>query len=154
MSRVHPLADHLVERDCFSFPWNLRPTGRCDVVTSVMPDWSGRYWFVSRLGVIGVVDPATGAVRTIRLPDEEIENSMAVDRDAVYVVSDRAVYALTADGEGAPTVEWREEYDRSGGPRPGQLALGSGTTPTLVGDDLLAITDGADPVRVVVMRRG
>lgn len=43
-----------------------------------MPDWSGRYWFVSRLGVIGVVDPATGAVRTMELTDEEIENSMAV----------------------------------------------------------------------------
>lgn len=149
----YPLAGHLVERDCFAFPTNLDPVGACDVVTAVMPDWSGRYWFVSRRGVVGTVDPATGEVRTLTLAGEEIENSMAVDDRAVYVVSDHAVYALAADPSGAPGVRWREDYDHSGGPRPGQLALGSGTTPTLVGDDLLAITDGADPVDVVVMRR-
>jgi hypothetical protein len=119
-----------------------------------MPDVAGRYWFVSRLGVVGVVDPADGTVHTTVLSGEEIENSVAVDAEGVYVVSDAAVYGMSAGADGGPVVDWREPYDRSGGPRPGQLALGSGTTPTLVGERLLAITDGADPVNVVVLRRG
>jgi len=149
----YPLVSYLTERDCFQSPGNLHPSGRCDVITSVMPDWSGRYWWVSRLGVVGTVDPGTGSVRTISLPGEEIENSVAVDANGVYVLSDFAQYKMTADPSGTPSIVWREEYDHSGGIRPGQVSLGSGTTPTLVGSDLLAIADGADPVRVVIMKR-
>ncbi len=150
----YPLVSHLSERDCFDLNTNPFPSGHCDVVTSVMPDWSGRYWWVSRRGIVGTVDPVTGQVSTTQLPGEEIENSVAVDSDGVYVLSDHAQYMMTADPSGTPTVEWREEYDHSGGIRPGQVSLGSGTTPTLVGSDLLAIADGADPVRVVIMKRG
>lgn len=149
----YPLVSHLPERDCFQFPENLYPSGRCDVITSVMPDWSGRYWWVSRLGVVGTVDPATGSVKTISLPGEEIENSVAVDANGVYVLSDFAQYMMTTDPSGTPSTVWREPYDHSGGIRPGQVSLGSGTTPTLVGGDLLAIADGADPVNVVIMKR-
>jgi hypothetical protein len=150
----YPLASYLPQRDCFQNPGNLYPSGPCDVITSVMPDWSGRYWWVSRQGIVGTVDPATGAVHTIQLPNEEIENSVAVDASGVYVVSDLAQYMMTTDASGTPTIVWRETYDHSGGLRPGQISLGSGTTPTLVGDDLLAIADGHDPIDVVIMRRG
>ena len=38
--------------------------------------------------------------------------------------------------------------------KPGQASAGSGTTPTLMGDGLVAITDNADPMNVLVYRRG
>jgi hypothetical protein len=38
--------------------------------------------------------------------------------------------------------------------KPGQVSAGSGTTPTVMGDRWVAITDNADPMNVVVYRRG
>ena len=44
-------------------------------------------------------------------------------------------------------------YKNSGIRKPSQVNAGSGTTPTLLGDEWLAITDNADPMNVVVYRR-
>ncbi|TXS12925.1 hypothetical protein EAO71_36045, partial [Streptomyces sp. ms191] len=41
-----------VPHDCVSWT-NLFPSGVCDPVTSVMPDWDGRIWWVTRLGRVG-----------------------------------------------------------------------------------------------------
>ena len=41
---------------------------------------------------------------------------------------------------------WREPYENSGLRKPGQASAGSGTTPTLMGSGLVAITDNADPM--------
>jgi hypothetical protein len=124
-----------------------------DRITSVLPDWLGRLWFVGRYdGVIGVVDPATSAIHAITL-GEEIENSFAVDKDGVYVVSDAAMYRLWADGDGMPLVVWSSVYQNVGVQKPGQFDAGSGTTPTLMSGGYVAITDNADPMNVVVYRR-
>lgn len=49
---------------------------------------------------------------------------------------------------------WRETYDRGTAPKPGAINQGSGTTPTLLGEDLVAISDNADSrVNVVVYHR-
>ena len=48
---------------------------------------------------------------------------------------------------------WRETYANTGQLKPGQTERGSGTTPTLMGSDLVAITDNADPMDIVVYRR-
>ena len=37
-----------------------------DGIISVLPDWNGRLWFVTRQGVVGTIDRASGAVRTLR----------------------------------------------------------------------------------------
>jgi hypothetical protein len=125
-----------------------------DGIVSVLPDWSGRFWFVSRDGIVGTVERASGAIRTLRLPGEGISNSFAVDETGgVYIVSDRALYRFDADPTGAPQLSWREVYPNSGIHKPGQSDAGSGTTPTLMGDDLVAITDNADPMDVIVYRR-
>jgi hypothetical protein len=50
-------------------------------------------------------------------------------------------------------VTWREPYDNIGQKKPGQTQAGSGTTPTVMGRDYVAITDNADPMNVVVYRR-
>ncbi len=44
-----------------------------------------------------------------------------------------------------PQVRWAAAYDRGTRQKPGQLSQGSGTTPTLIGKDLVAITDNAEP---------
>lgn len=149
--RVYDLLPYL-ERDCWTL-FHQNPVGKCDAVTSVLPDWDGRYWFVTRQGKVGTVDPGPGTVSILDL-GEEIENSFAVDEHGVYIVSDFAMYMFRAGPSGEPVKVWREAYDRGTYRKPsGQLSWGSGTTPTLIGDDLVSITDNADDMHVVYMDR-
>src|SRR5207247_1644304 len=48
-------------------------------IISCLPDWSGLLWFVTVNALVGTVDPASGAVETMRLAGEAIGNSFAVD---------------------------------------------------------------------------
>jgi hypothetical protein len=124
-----------------------------DSIISALPDWSGRIWFVSAAGVVGTVDRAAGTVRSLAL-GEKIGNSFAVDETGgVFIVSDGALYRFDATAAGAPAVTWREPYANTGVKKPGQTQAGSGTTPTLMGSQYVAITDNADPMDVVVYRR-
>jgi hypothetical protein len=122
-------------------------------IVSVLPDWGGRLWFVTREGVVGNVDPSSGAVRIHEL-GEGISNSFSVDDSGgVYIVSDKALYRFDTGPGGGPEVAWRAVYENSGQHKPGQSDAGSGTTPTLMGKDFVSITDNADPMNVVVYRR-
>lgn len=144
-----------VPHDCVSWT-NLYPSGTCDPVTSVMPDWQGRIWWVTRLGRVGTVDPETSAVRSVQLAGEEIQNSFSVAEDGVSIVTDHALYSFAASADGTPAVQWRQTYDRGTGTKPGSVNQGSGTTPDLFGegDDYVAITDNADDrMNVLVYRR-
>lgn len=123
-------------------------------ISAVLPDWAGNYWFVNRFGIIGVVNRESGAVKTLKLEGEEIQNSFAVDETGVYVLSNYALYKLRADDAGQPAILWRETYDRGARHKLGQIEQGSGTTPTLFGDGYVAITDNAEPrMNVLVYRR-
>jgi hypothetical protein len=126
-----------------------------DKLVAAMPDWSGLIHVVSKEGVVVTVDPSQrdGRIRSLDL-QEPIGNSFAVDEDGgVYVVTDEALYRLDADRRGRPRVTWREEYENIGVTKPGQTQAGSGTTPTLMGSDHVAITDNDDPMNVVVYKR-
>jgi hypothetical protein len=124
-----------------------------DKIISALPDWGGRLWFASTSGVVGTVDPASGKVASRPL-GERIANSFAVeDTGAVYIVTDAAMYRLEAGADGIPRTVWRKPYENSGVQKPGQSSAGSGTTPTLMGAGLVAITDNADPMNVLVYRR-
>jgi outer membrane protein assembly factor BamB len=127
-----------------------------DQLNSALPDWSGRLWFVTRRqGLVGVLDPRTGRVLGTHRTGEAVGNSFAVDdTGGVFVVTDRAQYRFDSGRRGAPRVSWRVRYDNVGIQKPGQFDAGSGTTPTVMGRRYLAITDNADPMQVVVMRRG
>ena len=128
--------------------------GPSDGIVSVLPDWEGRLWFVSRRGVVGTIDPDSGTVRKVAL-GEGISNSFAVDDGGgVYIVSAAALYRFDAGAGGAPEVSWRQPYPDSGIHKPGQSDAGSGTTPTVMGRRWVAITDNADPMNVRVYRRG
>ena len=126
-----------------------------DPLNSALPDWSGRLWFVSRRdGVVGALDRRSGRVLGVRRTGEAIGNSFAVDDSGgVFVVTDRAQYRFDAGRGGRPKISWRVRYDNVGVQKPGQFDAGSGTTPTLMGRRYLSITDNADPMKVVVLRR-
>jgi len=127
--------------------------GTEDKIVSVIPDWSGRLVFVTAAGVVGAVEPDSGEVRTLDL-GEVVANSIAVDDDGgVYVATAKAMYRIDVTRAGRPAVTWREVYDNSGQVKPGQVSSGSGTTPTVMGKQWVAITDNADPMQVVVYRR-
>jgi hypothetical protein len=141
-----------------------------DNIQTVMPDFQGRLWFVVRhSGLVGVLDPATGAVGSVTLckrnptdptacEPEQIANSfpfikVAADVSDAFVVTTKAMYRLTAGPDGVPHVLWRSEYKNFGGQKPGQLSPGSGTSPTLVdGGKYVAITDNDDRMHIVVYR--
>ena len=83
---------------------------------------------------------------------EEVENSFAVDRDAIYIVSDKRMYRFSVGRGGRPHIDWKVTYRNSGIHKPSQVDAGSGTTPTLMKGGYVAITDNADPMNVVVYR--
>ncbi|WP_460786431.1 hypothetical protein [Nocardioides maradonensis] len=117
-----------------------------DCLVATMPDWSGNVFFATQQGRVGVIKPTTGAVHTIRFVGEGIFNSMSGDETgAVYVVTDHKLYAIAAGAAGVPHVRWAAAYERGSVQKPGQLSQGSGTTPTLLDNGLIAITDNADP---------
>jgi hypothetical protein len=84
---------------------------RCDYLVSVKPDWAGRIWFSSLEGVVGTLNPRTGAVRTLHLPDGErvvkaISTSFrGVALGAKLSMSKGIVYNFerTVDDAGVPT---------------------------------------------------
>lgn len=112
-------------------------------VTSVLPDWRGRYWYVGSLGTVGVVRPG-GKADSLNLDGEDIENSFAITREGAYVVTGAALYRLVIGPQGPPVVAWRLEYDRGTSQKPGQTSRASGTTPTVFAG-YVAITDNAEP---------
>lgn len=143
-----------------------------DSILSVLPDWSGNLWFVSMMGVVGYIDYKTEQVHTYRLMNENptpkpkevnyevIANSFVTDETGgVFVVSDHALYRFEIGASGSPEWIWRVAYDRGHRRRekPGQVSIGSGTTPTLlnIGDaKFVSIADNADPqMHVLVFRR-
>jgi hypothetical protein len=122
-------------------------------IISALPDWSGRIWLATITGLVAVIDPTTGEVKTHDL-GEVVQNSFAVgDKGGVYIVSAAALYRFKADASGTPVVKWRKVYENTGEQKPGQVSAGSGTTPTLHGDNWVSITDNADPMNVVVYKR-
>lgn len=127
---------------------------RDDKIISVLPAWSGELVFVTERGVVGAVGRRTGRIQVLRL-GETVTNSFAVDETGgIYIVSTAALYRIDLSRTGAPRVSWREKYANTGETKPGQVSPGSGTTPTLVNDEWVAITDNSDPMRVVVYQRG
>ncbi|HEX4718654.1 MAG TPA: hypothetical protein VH300_09010, partial [Thermoleophilaceae bacterium] len=123
-----------------------------DKIISALPDWSGRIWFASSNGVVGYIDPTNGQVKSIDTKEPN-GNSFSVDETGgVFIVTDKAMYRFDASALGVATT-WREPYDNVGVKKPGQTEAGSGTTPTVMGRNYVAITDNADPMNVVVYKR-
>ena len=131
-----------------------------DNITGVMVDWQGRIWFTTGKGTVNVLNPATyqqaGAqsVKGVKLGENEaIQNTFAVTKDGVYVVTSAKTYRVWAGSDDDPYVVWSEPYNTIGSVRNGQYELGSGTSPTILGDGrYVAITDNDTQLHVVVFR--
>jgi hypothetical protein len=121
------------------------PTDDCLVAT--LPDWSGNIFFATQDGRVGFINPTTGVAKSMKFPDGDgIYNSISGDATgAIYLVTDHRLAAVEADSDGAPVVRWSTTYDRGTQQKSGQLSQGSGTTPALIGDHVVAITDNAEP---------
>ncbi|MQW77502.1 hypothetical protein GHK92_16640 [Nocardioides sp. dk4132] len=122
-----------------------------DCLVALMPDWSGRIWWVSREGRVGTI-ARDGRIAALEL-GEEVANSMSVDATGVYLVTTEALHKLAADRRDRPVVRWRTAYERGSERKPGQLTQGSGTTPTILPGGIVAITDNAEPRMNVVFVR-
>lgn len=130
-------------------------------ITDAIPDYEGNIWFVTRPGQVGFIDKSD-KLHMITLKNEEIQNTLAICDDGIYIVSDTAMYRFEVGTDGNPLYTWRTEYDRGTTLKPGAINQGSGTTPTLLDvpradgsiAKLVAITDNADErVNVVVYDR-
>ncbi len=137
----------VVPHDCIT-PLNWSPEGECDPITAVMPDHHGAIWFVTRRGRYGVLDVTKNdpsqAIKMAQFENEEIQNGFSVARDGVYIVSDHALYRMATNAQGEPSIIWKESYDRGTTRKVGSINQGSGSTPTLLGERYVTITDNAD----------
>jgi hypothetical protein len=126
-------------------------------IHDVIPDWQGNLWFVTSRNLLGYRDATTGKLFTYELEaeGEVIQNSFAVDEKGLYVVSTDALYHFKTGPGGEIEHTWREDYDNGTVQKPGTLSHGSGTSPTLIGEDLVAIADDGHPfTHVMVYKRG
>lgn len=127
-------------------------------IHDIMPDWEGNLWFVTSNGYLGYRDKDSGEFHTYKmeLEGEAIQNSFAVDKDGIYVASTHALYQFQIDEKTKkPVYNWRELYERGEVQKPGTLSHGSGTSPTLFGDGLVAIADDGYPsTNIAVYKRG
>lgn len=125
-----------------------------DAITGLAPDYQQRIWFATTGGVMGTIS-ADGHIASMHLPPgERLTNGLSVRRDGASVLTDRALYEMHADDTGTPTTVWRQTYTAGSVRKPGQLAPGSGTTPTYFGvdDEFVAIVDDAERPNLVVHR--
>lgn len=144
----------------------LRPS---ETLMNSFVDTAGNIWFTTGAIVgnegqpeqysatIGYVEP-NGTIHAIHLPNEIIENGIAVSNTTMFAITgptganDHAnatgnLYAFTAGQSGnssSITMLWKMTYDAGSGLKPGGFARGSGTSPTLLGNDFVAIADNAD----------
>jgi hypothetical protein len=136
--------------------WDLRSIIPADdSIQALQPDWNGRIWFTTKGGLVGTLDAFGNLLGTARLPGERIANSHAADETGgVFIASTHAMYRFDADAFGKPVITWREPYDAGTHVKAGQVDIGTGTTPTLMGTEYVTITDNADPrMHVLVYRR-
>jgi hypothetical protein len=106
---------------------------------------------------VGYVEP-DGTIHAIHMPNEIIENGIAVSGETMFIQTGPAgsndhanatgnFYAFTSGQQGNTSsikVLWNETYDAGSAYKPNGFARGSGASPTLLGNDYVAFTDNAD----------
>ncbi len=153
--------------------------GEDNRLAGIMTDWQGRIWMTTvgtELGpaMVGVLNPAkcsyeNPVVNWYVFPRTElIRNTFAVTKAgehtaAAYLATSAKMYRIDAGIDDIPRLVWSEPYDTVpydtnnelyfNGVKNGQYELGTGTTPTVLGEGkYVAITDNATPMKVVIYR--
>ncbi len=143
--------------------------GSGEALLNSLFDISGNIWFTSgaivgnegdpvqNSSTVGYVEP-NGTIHAVHMPNEIIENGISVSGTTMFIQTgpsgsnDHAnatgyLYAFTAgvSGNSSDVVTlWRQPYSAGSGYKPGGFARGSGSSPSLLGNDFIAITDNAD----------
>jgi hypothetical protein len=132
-----------------------------DRISGVIMDFQGRYWInMGASSTIYLLDPATAKFPYLDLPHvhlgdgEFTRNGLALTKEsAAYIVTSKRMYRVDVDDDGWPYVVWDQPYETIDTVRPGQYELGSGSTPTVLGNGkYVAITDNAEQMHVLVLR--
>ena len=133
--------------------------GTTQRITGLIVDFQGRYWLnMGTSANIYVLNPATykdvGDLKSVNLGEGEVtRNGLALTKEGTYVVTTKKMYRVDAGADDQPYVVWSVPYDTIGAVRSGQYELGSGTSPTILGEGkYVAITDNAEQMNVVVYR--
>lgn len=101
---------------------------------------------------VGYIEP-NGTSHTLRVSGQMVENGIAINGSVVYVVTGPGigspfgqgfVWAFTTGPGYTITELWKAAYDAGSGVKPGGFARGSGSTPALLGEQYVAVTDNAD----------
>ena len=139
------------------------PWPKLDSVAWIFPEWKNpeekdqRYWYATIEGLVGTVEKESGAVHTLKLENEIIENSFAIGEEGLFVISDKAVYRMASKDDGSIVTLWRKGYDYGPAQKTGLISRGSGSSVDLVGtpaDGLVIVTDNAEPrIHVEFYRR-
>lgn len=125
-----------------------------DRLYTLSPDKHGNIIFASSGGMVGAVihydtPESESEYTTVKYYDmnknytgespELVANSMAIDEgesdscnsSGIYIISTHALYRFGINRNNEIHVDWRVEYDRGSGQKPGQVSYGSGTTPII-----------------------
>jgi hypothetical protein len=119
-----------------------------DRLTAVSALYTGQIAFTSRRGCVGVMPsseltaPGTAPIALECLPDERVNNGFSLDESgALFVVTDRSLNRFVFGAAGLQR-DWSVPVPAlTPVPRPGRVATGSGTTPSLLRADYVAIAD-------------
>ncbi|KAF6822180.1 hypothetical protein CMUS01_11188 [Colletotrichum musicola] len=136
--------------------------GPSEALFNNMFDVDGNIWFTTS-GFSGTATSTTlgfvtrdGLVRKEAIPGQVVENGIAVSGGTVFVVTgpprqsqqkeDGFLSAYTLSSGNGTSLEqlWRLPYNAGRLLKPGTFARGSGTTPALLGDDFVVVTDNDD----------
>ena len=133
-------------------PEELR--GPMTIPLDLVADWQGNWWFsILKPAAVGYITP-DGQVSSHLFEGESIVNGLAADPEGVSFVTDQNLYSMRT-GEEGPEVTIQFPYEVGEEAAKQSFGSGSGTTPVLFGDNLIAFGDNADPrPNVLVYRLG
>ncbi len=126
--------------------YNLNPVLPDDTnLTDAVYDYQGQLWFTTSGGTIGYIDRDSEKIRTYTFP-EGLQNQIAIDNTGVYLVTLSEMNKLRIADDGEIELVWQSSYDNGAGLN-GLVSSGSGTSPTLFGNDnnLVVIADNGTP---------
>ncbi|RXJ74115.1 hypothetical protein CS022_05670 [Veronia nyctiphanis] len=138
--------------------------GSNDYIVGVNMTYDGHLIVVTANGVVCSTDRNLNSFDCINLPDnQEISNSIAVDEEGgIYIVSNKYMNRIQWTGSSLSTHSsdgaWQANYETGPEqPLPGRLGTGSGSTPSLMGnqgeDQFVVVTDGQELAHLVLFWR-
>lgn len=148
---------------------DLTPSGvlKGNILLNSVMDSAGNVWFTTgavdgvgnaqttRETIVGYVEQ-DGTIHSLEIPNQSIGNGVSVTNTTIFINTEpsaadvhvNAVGFISALQPGPGTsvhVVWNATYDAGSSAKSGAFGTrGSGTTPTLLGNDFVAICDNAD----------